>query len=150
MIQLSEHWKKNLSEISCLPRNPSMLKKTDLLNCEICNGKIFSKPPELWTGVSYRVCQYWYDPWEELRTGTADWERTEFINFLFSCFLKKRYYNKKNAGGIFKWKHINIGHLVHWQPWLEPFIPAIKHENCSQIFCLQLSSLHDYGYLLRS
>ena len=30
-----------LSEISCLPRNPSMLKKTDLLNCEICNGKIF-------------------------------------------------------------------------------------------------------------
>ena len=41
MIQLSEHWKKNLSEISCLPRNPSMLKKTDLLNCEICNGKIF-------------------------------------------------------------------------------------------------------------
>ena len=25
-----------------------------------------------------------------------------------------------------------------------------KHENCSQIFCLQLSSLHDYGYLLRS
>lgn len=41
MIQLSEHWKKNLSEISCLPRKPSMLKKTDLLNCEICNGKIF-------------------------------------------------------------------------------------------------------------
>ena len=41
MIQLTEHWKKNLSEISCLPRNPSMLKKTGLLNCEIHNGKIF-------------------------------------------------------------------------------------------------------------
>ena len=41
MIQLSEHWKKNPMEISCLPWKPYMLKKTSLLNCEIHNGKIF-------------------------------------------------------------------------------------------------------------
>ena len=127
MIQLSEHWKKNLSEISCPPRKPSMLKKTDLLNCEICNGKIF-----LTAGImngSFVPCL----PiliWSLGRATNRNSRLRKNRIYKFPVFMlsKKRYYIK-NAGGIFKWKHINIGHLVHWQPWLEPFIPAIKIWN---------------------
>ena len=71
-------------------------------------------------------------------------------DFIYICNLlqliislsKKRYYIK-NAGDIFRWKHINIGHYVHWQPWLEPFIPAIKtwkrltnYFACSSLLCM--------------
>ena len=127
MIQLSEHWKKNLSEISCLPRNPSMLKKTDLLNCEICNGKIF-----LTAGImngSFVPCL----PiliWSLGRATNRNSRLRKNRIYKFPVFMlsKKRYYIKKRRRYI-KWKHINIGHLVHWQPWLEPFIPAIKTWN---------------------
>ena len=124
MIQLSEHWKKNLSEISCLPRNPSMLKKTDLLNCEICNGKIF-----LTAGImngSFVPCL----PiliWSLGRATNRNSRLRKNRIYKFPVFMlsKKRYYIKKRRRNL-RWKHINIGHLVHWQPWLEPFIPAIK------------------------
>ena len=142
MIQLSEHWKKNLSEISCLPRNPSMLKKTDLLNCEICNGKIF-----LTAGImngSFVPCL----PiliWSLGRATNRNSRLRKNRIYKFPVFMlsKKEVLYKKNAGGIFKWKHINIGHLVHWQQWLESFILAIKTWKlltnifaCSSLLCM--------------
>ena len=120
MIQLSEHWKKNLSEISCLPRNPSMLKKTDLLNCEICNGKIF-----LTAGImngSFVPCL----PiliWSLGRATNRNSRLRKNRIYKFPVFMlsKKRYYIKKRR------RYIQMKAHKYWSIGaLAPFIPAIK------------------------
>ena len=129
MIQLSEHWKKNLSEISCLPRNPSMLKKTDLLNCEICNGKIF-----LTAGImngSFVPCL----PiliWSLGRATNRNSRLRKNRIYKFPVFMlsKKKVLYKKNAGGIFKWKHIKYWSLGALAAMIGTFYTGYKkHEK---------------------
>ena len=94
MIQLSEHWKKNLSEISCLPRKPSMLKKTDLLNCEICNGKIFLTA-EITNGnfVPFPLILIWF--LGRITSRNSRLRKSKIYKFPVFILSKKRYYIKK-------------------------------------------------------
>ena len=141
MIQLSEHWKKNLSEISYLPRNPSMLKKTDLLNCEICNGKIF-----LTTGImngSFVPCL----PiliWSLGRATNRNSRLRKNRIYKFPVFMlsKKRYYIKKRRRYIQMkaHKYWSLGALAAmigtFYTGYKNMKTAHKYFACSSLLCM--------------